>query len=93
VTASEPPPPTTPSDNTPDGLVPSPHQTGQTGETGETPSARSKPLATAKNFADEKKRRTMGLALVILSVGGAIGFLIKIELRRLLGFGRGASVS
>jgi hypothetical protein len=93
VSASEPPPPTAPSDNTPDGLVPSPHQTGRTGETGETPSARSKPLATAKNFADEKKRRTLGLALVILSVGGAIGFLIKIELRRLLGFGRGASVS
>jgi len=76
--ASEPPPPTAPSDNTPDGLVPSPH------ETGETASVRSKPLATATNFAGEKKRRTLGLALVIMSVGGAIGFLIKIELRRLL---------
>ena len=81
VSTSEPPPPTTPSENTPDGLAPSPHETG---ETGETPSVRSKPLATATNFAGEKKRRTLGLALVIMSVGGAIGFLIKIELRRLL---------
>jgi hypothetical protein len=76
--------------------VPSPHETGETGETGEAgekPSVRSKPLATATNFAGEKKRRTLGFAIVILSVGGAIGFLIKIELHRLLGFGRGASVS
>jgi hypothetical protein len=92
VSSSEPPPPTTPSGNTPDGLVPSPHERGETAVTGEKPSMRSKPLATATKFVGEKKRRTLGLALVIMSVGGAIGFLIKIELRRLLGFGRASSV-
>jgi hypothetical protein len=82
VGAAEPPPPTTPSSNTSDGLEPSPR------ETDEKPSTRSKPLATAKTFVGEKHRRTVGLGLVIMLLGGAIGFLIKIELRRLLGFRR-----
>jgi hypothetical protein len=58
--------------------------TDEKDETGEKPSLRSKPLATATKFAGEKQRRTVGLGLVIMSMGGAIGFLIKIELRRLL---------
>ena len=81
VGAPEPPAPTTPSNTSSDGLEPSPHVTD---ETDETPRARSKPLATATKFVGEQQRRTVGLGLVIMSMGGAIGFLIKIELRRLL---------
>jgi hypothetical protein len=51
----------------------------------ETPRPERKPLETATSFVGEKKQRTFGLALVIAAMGGAIGFLIKIELHRLLG--------
>ena len=54
------------------------------GETNEQPRLHSKPLATATKFVAEKQRRTVGLGLVIISMGAAIGFLIKIELGRLL---------
>jgi hypothetical protein len=59
-------------------------ETDATGATGEEPSLRSKPLATATRFVAEQQRRTVGLGLVIMSMGGAIGFLIRIELGRLL---------
>jgi hypothetical protein len=87
VGAPEPPPPGTPSGNTSDGLEPSPR------ETGKKSSARSKRLATATTVVGGKRRRTLGLGLVIVSVGGAIGFLIMRELRRLLGFGRSTPAS
>ena len=87
VASPEPPAPASPSNPSSDGLEPSPPVTDEKDEkdkTVERPSLRSKPLATATKFAGEHERRTVGLALVIMSMGGAIGFLIKIELRRLL---------
>jgi hypothetical protein len=51
----------------------------------ESPRDRSAPLATGTSFVGEKKQKTFGLGLIIASMGGAIGFLIKIELHRLLG--------
>jgi hypothetical protein len=78
--APDPPPPTTPSGNTSDGLEPSLPVTDKNPKL----RAHSKPLATATKFVDEHERRTVGLGLVIITMGGAIGFLIKIELRRLL---------
>ena len=79
--APEPPAPTTPSNPSSDGLEPSPHVTD---EVGGNPQLRAKPLATATKFVAEEQRRSLGLGLVIIAMGGAIGFLIKIELRRLL---------
>jgi hypothetical protein len=54
----------------------------------QVPTVEAKPLSTATSFVGEKKRKSFGLALVIGSIGGAIGFLIKIELQRLLGWPR-----
>ncbi len=84
VGAPEPPAPATPANTSTDGLEPSPRVTGETAVTGEKPALRSKPLATATRFVGEQQRRTVGLGLVIMSMGGAIAFLIKIELGRLL---------
>ena len=79
--SSKPPAPSTPSNPSSDGLEPSPHVTDKADE---QPQLRAKPLATATKFVGEEQRRTLGLGLVIISIGGAIGFLIKIELGRLL---------
>jgi hypothetical protein len=84
VSAPEPPAPTAPSTISSDVPEPSPHVTKEADETGEKPSLRSKPLATATKFVGEQQRRTLGLGLVIMAMGGAIGFLIKIEIGRLL---------
>ena len=81
VSAPDPPAPTPPADNTTDGLEPSPRESGATNE---QPRFQTTPLATATKFVGEKQRRTVGLGLVIMSMGAAIGFLIKIELGRLL---------
>ncbi len=81
VGSPEPPAPSTPANPSSDGLEPSPHVTD---EADEQPQLRAKPLATATKFVGEQQRRTVGLGLVIISMGGAIGFLIKIELGRLL---------
>jgi Chitobiase/beta-hexosaminidase C-terminal domain/Bacterial Ig domain/Bacterial Ig-like domain (group 3) len=51
------------------------------------------PLATGTSFVGEEKQKTFGLGLVVVSMGGAIGFLIKIELHRLLGRPRRLGVS
>ncbi|MGH2921553.1 MAG: hypothetical protein ACRDKU_05760, partial [Gaiellaceae bacterium] len=81
-----PPPAATPSSNDSGGPVPSRRVKP------ESPRPESKPLATATKFVGEEQRRTLGLTIVILSIGAAIGFLIKIELQRLLARPRRAGI-
>ena len=79
---SKPPAPTTPSNPTSDGLEPSPHVT----DVADEKPLRAKPLATGNMVVGRGAATVLGLGLVIILMGGAIGFLIKIELRRLLGW-------
>jgi hypothetical protein len=81
-----PPPAAAPSSNDSGGPVPSRRVKA------ESPRPESKPLATATKFVGEEQRRTLGLTIVILSIGAAIGFLIKIELQRLLARPRRAGI-
>jgi hypothetical protein len=43
-----------------------------------------KPLAAASNFVGGKHRRSLGLVMILLSMGSAVGFLIMVELQRML---------
>jgi hypothetical protein len=43
-----------------------------------------KPLEAAANFVGDKHHRSLGLVLVLLSMGCAVGFLIMVELQRML---------
>jgi hypothetical protein len=54
-----------------------------------TPQNPRKPLAAASNFVRAKHRRSLGLVMILLSMGCAVGFLIMVELQRILPAPRG----
>jgi large repetitive protein len=62
--------------------VATPHIGGAVPET--TPQIPRKPLAAASNFVGGKHRRSLGLVMILLSMGSAVGFLIMVELQRML---------
>jgi hypothetical protein len=72
----------------PDGpAVATPHTGGAAPET--TTQSPRKPLAAAPNFIGAKHRRSLGLVMILLSMGCAVGFLIMVELQRILPAPRG----
>jgi hypothetical protein len=74
--------PSTP--NTPSS--PTPTNTGTNKPVTKAPASppKASPLQTASGYASSKPRRTAGFLIVLLGMGAAIAFLIKIEMGRML---------
>jgi methionine-rich copper-binding protein CopC len=51
----------------------------------QAPRAKARPLEAASGYVSSKPGRTVGLVIVLLGMGAAIAFLIKIEMGRMLG--------
>jgi hypothetical protein len=50
-----------------------------------TPKAQAEPLEAAGSYVSPKQHRTAAVVVLLLSLGAALAFLIKIELARVLG--------
>jgi hypothetical protein len=64
---------------------PAPANTSKPGSKKHASPAKTRPLETAAGYVSSKPTRTGGLVLVLIAMGAALAFLIKIEMGRMLG--------